>query len=430
MVSNTIAFVGVRVGDEGKGARVFHYVKEAVNRCKLSEEQDPRNKVLVYRWHGGPNAGHTVSFKGESYKFHQIPVGVLLPEVYNLQGSGIYLNPRKEAAEIQALQQRGVAISPANLGIASNAFIILESHVEEDTPNLHRQEHTTTGNGIKQVARDKYERLGIRFAEFLDPREFTNALESLTERRGSLSKEHIEALVESYAPVREALSPFMVLQEEVFRTQGTAFKLGEGAHGFDLDVEEGLYPGVTSSHPSLVPHRPDTIVGIVKLYDSSVGHDRPFVSRLTDENLESTLRDRWGERGTTTGKNRNIGWLDLVAARHAVRSVHMDCLIGNCGDRLQDLAHLGNDVRVVVGYDIGGKHFDRWDPSFHKRSTLYGAKPILKSFKPWTRFSYGDRLSDEARAYIDFIQTFLDREFVALGTGPGENDLIEIKSLL
>lgn len=427
MGSNT-AFVGVRVGDEGKGARVLHYVKKAMNDCP--PHLRGRSPVMVYRWHGGPNAGHTATTEGRTYKFHQIPVGVLVGNVYNLQGSGVYLNPRKEVLEIDNLRAHGVSVSPDNLGIASNAFVILDSHVDEDAGNLTRKEHTSTGNGIRQVARDKYDRVGIRFAEFLDPNAFSDALEQLIAHRSrALRGKTVQGVVDSYANERETLGPFMALQERVFQEQGMYAKIGEGAHGFDIDIEEGLYPGVTSSHPSIIPHRPERVVGVVKLYDSSVGHNRPFVGRLANRTLETTLRDTWGERGTTTGKDRMIGWLDLVAASHAINTIGVDCLIGNCGDRLEELARCGEDINVVVGYSIGGKDFPQWDPSFHKRGTLYDAKPILKSFKPWTTFLSGSKLSSEAQRFVDFVQHSLETPFVALGTGPDESDLLTLQDI-
>lgn len=416
------AVVGIRVGDEGKGIRVAHYAQQMVDQ--------ERGSVLVYRWCGAANAGHTAVIDGQEYKFHQVPVGVLLQRTYNLQGSGVYLHPRKEVREIQGLRERGVAVSPRNLGIASNCTVTLDYHTDEDRANLEKKEHTSTGNGVKQTAVDLFGRVGVRFAEFLDPKECVRALRERFPDGTIPGRGTIETFVGSYEAERDFLAPFMVLETDVFNVHTSNYKLGEGANGFDIDVINGLYPGVTSSQPSQTSHRPDVIIGALKLYDSSVGHNRPFVSRWSDRALEKELREVWGERGTTTGKDRYIGWVDTVAARHAIDTIGVDYLIGNCGDRLVDLHQRKKKVGLVSAYRIDGNTHHLWNASFHKRGTLERATPVIEEFESWPWFTRDGEIHTNALNFINRIQELTGKEFIALGTGPGINDQIELKSLV
>ncbi len=265
--SRHISLIGVRNGDEGKGGRAIHYIRRAVER---SRDMTDKPHVMVYRWHGGANAGHTAVVNNTTFKLHQVPAGVLIPGAYSLQGAGIYLNPRKQVEEMNTLREQGIEITPSNLGIASNAFMTLDFHVEEDRANLEKKEHTSTGNGIMQTARDKYSRVGIRFAEFLDSSEFADALRKTTFRDNNFRSHTIDSIVEGYAAEREALAPFMVLENDIWKNPEFRYKIGEGANGGGIDVQEGFYPGVTSSQPTQVVRRPDLVVGVMKLYDSSV----------------------------------------------------------------------------------------------------------------------------------------------------------------
>ncbi len=422
LMTKHAAIVGVRVGDEGKGVRVVHYAQRMMKQGR---------PVLTYRWHGAANAGHTVVKDKVTYRLHQVPAGIVVGGTYNLQGAGVYINPRKEVEEIGKLREQGLEVSPRNLGIASNCTVTFDFHTDEDRKNLLQTQHTSTGNGVKQTAVDLYNRTGVRFAEFLDAPECARALherfnDGIIPGRGS-----IDEFVAGYEAERNFLAPFMVLESEMFERYADSFKLGEGAHGFDLDVIEGLYPGVTSSHPSQVPRRPDIILGAIKLYDSSVGHNRPFVSRLADSAIEAKLRDLWGERGTTTGKDRYIGWADMVAARHAIDVIGVDYLVGNCGDRLTELHKLGKSVGLVTAYEINGVEHSEWDASFHKRGELMRAKPVVEWFEPWNIFVQDNgRLHPNAQRFIDRIQELTRKEFVLLGTGSGINDVLEINDIV
>ncbi len=421
-----MTFIGAQTGDEGKGVRVAYYVKGAVKELNELYGESTEPRVLTLRWQGGANAGHTVVLNERKYALHQLPCGILIPGTYNLMGEGVYFNPRKASEEIKSLRSCGIAIDSKNFGIASNAHMTLDYHIDMDKEDSKGQTgHTSTGSGIKPTAIDKQARTGIRFEEFLDEKEFIEALKMRFPN--GMPNGTYKHFADSYAIEREFLSKLSVLQTDVMCPKRFNVLIGEGAQGFQLDVDRGLYPGVTSSNPSIPSFKTDIVVGTVKMYESSVGGGRPFVGRM-NESLEDSLRNDWKEFGTTTGKPRSLGWLDIVALKHAIDSSEINVLVGTCGDRLEQLAKRGEKVKLIVAYDIDGKKIDRWDKSFHKRSKLYNAKPVFEEFDAWQKFFDEDRqkLSQNAQRFVDRIQELTDTEFIAHGYGPGIDDVFDL----
>ena len=421
-----MTFIGAQTGDEGKGVRVAYYVKGAVKELNELYGESTEPRVFTLRWQGGANAGHTVVLNERKYALHQLPCGILIPGTYNLMGEGVYFNPRKASEEIKSLRSCGIAIDSKNFGIASNAHMTLDYHIDMDKEDSKGQTgHTSTGSGIKPTAIDKQARTGIRFEEFLDEKEFIEALKMRFPN--GMPNGTYKHFADSYAIEREFLSKLSVLQTDVMCPKRFNVLIGEGAQGFQLDVDRGLYPGVTSSNPSIPSFKTDIVVGTVKMYESSVGGGRPFVGRM-NESLEDSLRSDWKEFGTTTGKPRSLGWLDIVALKHAIDSSEMNVLVGTCGDRLEQLAKRGEKVKLIVAYDIDGKKIDRWDKSFHKRSKLYNAKPVFEEFDAWQKFFDEDRqkLSQNAQRFVDRIQELTDTEFIAHGYGPGIDDVFDL----
>ena len=426
------AFIGAQTGDEGKGVRVVYYAKKAVElsmRCYGASET-PR--VLTMRWNGGADAGHTVEMDGSRYALHQIPSSILIRGTYNLMGEGVFLGPRGVAKEIAELRGKGVRIDTDNFGIASNAHVTLEYHIDADAPDsVAKTGHLSTGKGIKQTAVDKFGRVGIRFEEFLEREEFIGALKHRFPNGMPDKFESYEKFADSYAAERDALREFSILQSDVLNRPEIIWGFPEGAQGFQIDVDRGLYHGVTSSNPSIVPVRTKLNVGVVKMYESSIGGGRPFVGRM-EERLETPLREAWGEFGTTTKKPRNIGWLDAVALKNAVRSSDIDCLVSTCGDRLEELARRGEKVRIITAYDVDGKRFEKWDKSFHKRSTLHRATPVFEELEPWDSFFDKEKqeLTPNAQRFVSRVEELTGKEFIAHGYGPGVDDVHEVRDIL
>ncbi len=427
---DSIAVIGCQYGDEGKGKFVDYIVSTAAVHLQYDSSfipSSPEKPILVRRYQGGANAGHTVQVDEQVYKLHQVPSGIITPETYNLDGKGMFIHPRKLMKEILSLQAEGVDITKDNFGIAANAHVTLDYHTKDDQASFNLKRHTSTGSGIKQTAVDKYGRVGIRFIEFLDPQLMTEILKEKRFPKG-IPKRYgttIERLVASYDAEREILAPFVVQEHEVMKQHGTILHVDEGANGVGIDIDDGFYPGITSSSPARAPRESKTVIGVLKLYNSSVGGDRPFVSQMPVE-LEAVLRDQWGERGTTTGKDRDLGYFDAVFAHYALDVVGVDAIVGTCGDRMEAFAQVGAKPKICVAYEIGGKKYDEWQPSFFRRDTLYKATPVLEEVAAWEHFTdeSGSILSKNASVYVSRIESLLGMKFNMLGTGPKRRDII------
>jgi adenylosuccinate synthase len=425
-VVQSIAFIGCQNGDEGKG-KIVEYISSLMEeKTETSQKQ-----ILTYRWQGGPNAGHTVVKDNIKFKLHQLPSGLIRNTTYNLLGKGMLINPRKLLEEIHTLTSQGIQVTKENLGISSKAHMILDYHVNADQKHFNLAEHTSTGNGIKQAARDKANRIGIRFIEFLDKDLMINILNTQVFPQG-MQDINIEEFANSYEKERETLKHFLALESEVFNNQKFKYWLGEGAQGFLLDLDDGQYPGITSTCPCQPTHRPNKLVGIFKSYVSSVGiGDRPFVAEMNKE-LQPSLVKEWGEFGTTTGKPRHIGWFDTLAGKHAIETSHIDHIGITCLDRLEALSKINQKPKIVIGYEIDGITYDKWDVSFNKRDTLKKAKPIIQEFDSWEKTTEEDNktLTPNAQKYLEFIENKLGKKFSFIGIGPSHEQIIIREDIL
>ncbi len=426
-----IASIGLQWGDEGKGKFLDYAISEAIYRASLDNRFIGTFPVAVERYQGGSNTGRTHYYQGNKIVLHQIPSGIFFPEAYNLCSSGMYLEPRELVKEIKALQQHGFTINPQNLGIAANAHITLDHHLLKDRENLDKEKHTSTGSGIKQTAVDKYGRVGVRFVEFLDRAVMAEGLKRMFPNGLPQQYEGYEHYASLYQEEREFLAPFLTQDHLARQQHGQNYWLLEGAQGVMLDIDAGNYPGITSSHVINFPTRPESVVGVVKLYCSSVGvGDRPFLSQLPAA-LEERLRQEWDEFGAKTGKSRCVGWFDAIAARYAAEVAEVDYLVGTCGDRLETLAKLQVKPEIVVAYEFEGKKYESWDVLFHRRDVLYKVQPITEKFEPWEKFTEPDNteqggktLTPAAQRYVDRIEQLLGKKFCMLGTGVEEKAMI------
>ena len=419
-MAHYIAIIGAQDGDEGKG-KIVEYVLSLI-----------KGKILSLRFQGGANAGHTLvldylKVKDKTVKLHQICSSIVIDNAYSLLGTGMYIHPRKLVKEIKGLQSRGFKVTPDNLGISSKAHITFDYHTGEDQANFNLEEHSSTGSGIKQTARDKYDRVGVRFVEFLDE-DLTRTILRQWKFPLGFPKElgTLDEFVASYAAERSFLAPFLAQEHKLFNDPSFDFWLAEGAQGMLLSVDDGQYPGITSSNPGLPPHRPDRVIGVYKMYVSSVGiKDRPFVTEM-DKESSSILVPEWGEFGTTTGKARHIGWFDALAGRYTADCAHMDYIAGTCFDRLESIARLGKKLKICVAYEVDGRRFDEWDVSFDRRDTLWRAKPIYQEMDPWdqTVEKDGKTLTPNAARYVECIEDLLHRKMAMMGIGAEHSDII------
>jgi adenylosuccinate synthase len=444
-----LVIVGAQWGDEGKG--------------KVTDLLAERAEVIV-RFQGGNNAGHTIVREGEEFKFHLIPSGILYPDKTSVIGNGVVLDPRILLGEIDGLRRRGVDVG--NLKISANAHLIMPYHVLLDTAGevkLGKLSIGTTRRGIGPCYADKALRLGIRVQDLLDEKILRTkiraalepkqqALRELSVQRRKLRKEagegdreaveqeledapdprlDLHAMTEEHVSYGHRLEPHIA---DTARLCWDALDSGstvifEGAQATLLDLDHGTYPFVTSSNPiagaatvgaGIGPADIDEVWGVAKAYATRVGAG-PFPTELEDE-VGRHMLERGHEYGTTTGRERRCGWMDLVALRYAVRLNRMTSLAITKLDVLSGL----DPLRVAVRYrSREGALLDRFP---YHQSILHSAEAEYEEL-PGFDADLGDCRSEsdlpsQARDYLDFIADFAGVPIRLVGVGPGREQVV------
>jgi adenylosuccinate synthase len=416
--------VGAQWGDEGKGK-----VTDL-----LAERAD-----LVIRFQGGNNAGHTIVRGKETYKFHLIPSGILYPGKVCAIGNGVVVDPRVLTDEIDGLRRRGIDMS--GLRISANAHLIMPYHLLLDhagEAKLGKLQIGTTRRGIGPCYADKAARLGIRMQDLLDEKILKQKIYAALEpKRLSLrpfAKDpalDLHTMTEEYRTFGHRLEPYIAdTPPLVWKAldQG-GLVVFEGAQGTLLDIDHGTYPFVTSSNPvagsacvgaGVGPTSIDEVWGVAKAYCTRVGAG-PFPTELEDE-LGERMREAGGEFGTTTGRPRRTGWLDLVALRYATRVNGLTGLVITKLDVLTGIDPLHVAVRYL-GPD--GATFDEFP---YHQSVLHKVTGDLVELPGWHEDVRGARSLQElpanARAYLDYVSDFLGIPTVMIGVGPGRDEMI------
>jgi adenylosuccinate synthase len=419
-----VAIVGAQWGDEGKGK-----VTDL-----LAEQAD-----LVVRFQGGNNAGHTIVRDGEEFKFHLIPSGILYPGKACVVGNGVVIDPAVLIEELEGLRRRGV--DPSGLRISANAHLIMPYHVMLDTAGeakLGKLEIGTTKRGIGPCYADKAARLGIRVQDLLDAKilrqKIMAALEPKQQVLRPFAKDprlDLHTMTEEYLRYGHRLEPHIA---DTARLCWDALDNGrtvifEGAQGSLLDLDHGTYPFVTSSNPvagaacvgaGVGPADINEVWGVVKAYSTRVGAG-PFPTELEDE-IGNRLRERGGEVGTTTGRPRRCGWLDLVALRYAAR---LNGLTALAVTKLDVLAGI-DPLRVAVRYR--SREGARLEEFPYHQTILHTAEAEYQEL-PGFEAEIGDcrRVADlpkEAREYLDFIAESMGVPVRLVGVGPGREQVI------
>jgi adenylosuccinate synthase len=419
-----LVIVGAQWGDEGKGKVVD----------LLAQQAD-----AVIRFQGGNNAGHTIVRGGETFKFHLIPSGILYPGKLCVVGNGVVVDPSVLTEEIDGLRRRGIDLS--GLRISANAHLIMPYHLLLDQAGeakLGKREIGTTKRGIGPAYADKASRLGIRVQDVLDEKILKQKITAALEPKSPLLREFakdpsidLRQMTEDYRAFGDRLAPYIA------DTPPIAWKaldegrlvVFEGAQGTLLDIDHGTYPFVTSSNPvaggacvgaGVGPKSIDEVWGISKAYCTRVGAG-PFPSELCGE-AGDLLREAGGEYGTTTGRPRRCGWLDLVALRYAVR---INGLTGLVLTKLDVLTGI-DPLPVAVSYTgAEGATFDEFP---YHQSVLHQARGHTTELEGWSEDITGVReISDlpaAARSYIEFIEELLGIPVVMIGVGPGREQMI------
>jgi len=421
-----LVLVGAQWGDEGKG--------------KVTDLLAERADVVI-RYQGGNNAGHTIVRDDEVYKLHLIPSGILYPGTHCLIGNGVVLDPQVITEEINGLHHRGVDMT--NLKISANAHLIMPYHRLLDhagEARLGKLQIGTTRRGIGPCYADKASRLGIRMQDLLDEKILRQKIAAAMEpKRQSLrpfAKDpelDLHTMTEAYSSLGHRLEPYIadttrIVWEALDRDRLVIF---EGAQGTLLDIDHGTYPFVTSSNPiagaacvgaGVGPRDIDEIWGIAKAYTTRVGAG-PFPSELDNE-LGDRIREAGGEFGTTTGRPRRCGWLDLVALRYAAR---LNSLTGIAITKLDSLTGI-DPLGVAVSY-VGpeGARFDRFP---YHQSIVHKATAEVVDLPGWHEDITGarslDDLPENARRYLDYIAEGLGVPIVLVGVGPSRDQVIRM----
>jgi adenylosuccinate synthase len=416
--------VGAQWGDEGKG-KVTDLLAERVD--------------LVVRFQGGNNAGHTIVRGDEEFRFHLIPSGILYPGLACAIGNGVVVDPKVLLEEIEALKRRGIDVS--GLHISANAHLIMPYHVLLDQAGetrLGKLRIGTTRRGIGPCYEDKAARLGIRVQDLLDEKILRKKIMAALEPKQQALRPHakdpsldLHAMTDEYVTYGHRLEPHIsdtaLLCYETLR-QGRSV-LFEGAQGTLLDIDHGTYPFVTSSNPvagaacvgaGVGPKQIDEVLGVAKAYATRVG-EGPFPTELEDDTGRHML-ERGHEYGTTTGRKRRCGWLDLVALRYAAR---VNGLTGLVITKLDVLSGL-DPLRVCTSYrHEEGAVFD--DFPYHQ-SILHSSQAVYEEL-PGFEEEIGEcrRPSDLPSAaldYVNFVADAIGVPVTLVGVGPNRDQVI------
>ena len=402
----TLVIVGALWGDEAKGKLVDALAEGAKWNIRFS---------------GGNNAGHTVKTGGLTYRFHLIPSGILHPDCIAVLGGGMVVCPKALLEEYdEALAQAGKL---GTLKISASAHVVFPYHrqIDELEEGLRSSKIGTTSRGIGPAYQDKAARIGIRMGEFVDPQRFRERITDVLSFKNRLLELlggkplDPDELITEYCEYAARIAPFVSdveheVNDAVHRGDAVLF---EGAQGAMLDLDQGNYPFVTSSHPitagacigtGMPPTKVDNVVGVCVAYATRVGSG-PFPTELNDETGER-IRIAGNEFGTTTGRARRCGWLDLVALRQSCR---MNGFTSLAVTRLDVLSGF-KDIKVCVAYELDGRRID-WMPS--DASVLERVKPVYETLPGWS----GDLPSCRALADLpETAQSFLKRVEQFTGT--------------
>ena len=422
--SKITAIVGAQWGDEGKGKITDFFAGEA---------------DYVVRFHGGNNAGHTVIVNGDTYKLHLIPSGVLYDHPISIIGNGVVVDPAALIKEIKYLQAKGV---DPKLKVSDRAHVILPYHIEMDVALTQYQGDLAAGStkrGIAPVYGDKMYRHGIRMIDLLEPEVFKEKLEkafnfnqTMIKAFGHSSDLNKDGIYNDYLKFGEFLAPYI---SDVSVDLYNAYQKGEsilfeGAQGISLDVDHGVYPHTTSSN-TVAGHiasgtgvtfgEINRIIGITKAYLSRVGQS-PLPSELNGVEAE-TLRNKGGEYGTTTGRPRRVGWLDLVQVRQAVRTNGLTEIVLTKLDILSGF----EEIPVCYAYKVENKTITEMPASL---SEFRNAKPIYKNLKGWGELTPDmiekgfNALPQTLRDYVKYIEDQINCKITIISMGPQRHETI------
>ncbi|CDN33078.1 Adenylosuccinate synthetase [Mucinivorans hirudinis] len=411
--------LGLQWGDEGKG--------------KVVDVLTP-NYNCIARFQGGPNAGHSLHFEGKSFVLHTIPSGVFRPNATNIIGNGVVIDPVIFAKEIAGLEAAGVNCIE-RIRIAKKAHLILPTHRMLDAASEAAKGKSKIGSTLKGIGptyMDKTGRNGLRVGDIISP-EFAERYETLKNKHiGLLSTyEGFEYDITDYEKewlaAIDILRQFPIIESEYVVNEmllGGETILAEGAQGSLLDIDFGSYPFVTSSNTicagactglGIAPRSIGEVFGIFKAYCTRVGSG-PFPTELFDADGDA-MCTIGREFGSTTGRRRRCGWLDLVALKYTVMLNGVSQLIMMKADVLNSFSEL----KVAIAYRVNGVLTDEFP--FETGAEI---EPVYRVFKGWNcdinHIRNYEDFPTELKDYVEFIeeQTGVPINIVSVGPDRAE----------
>ena len=413
--------LGIQWGDEGKG--------KIVDLCAKDYE-------YICRYQGGNNAGHTIVIEGRKYSLHLLPSGILNENTTNLIGNGVVIEPNALIEEMNDFTQNDLSKLEKRLFISTKAHIIFDYHIQigKYSETLRGSKSIgTTGKGIGPAYTDKISRDGVRIGELRQPKKLTQKLLE----KFALNKDYYDMVgftVPSESELAEkidfyatTLAPFIADTTTLIHDALDDNKkiLLEGAQGSLLDIDHGTYPFVTSSNTlsssaclglGIAPKNIGKVTGIMKAYSTRVGNG-PFPTEDFGD-IGARLADVGAEFGTTTGRKRRCGWLDLVLAKQM-------CKMNGCDEialmKLDVLDGIETIEAAVAYKDESGQLVDSFPYE------LDGLIPVYESFAGWEATKGAKdyaNLPISAKHYIQFIEDFLQTRISLVSTGPDREETI------
>ena len=413
--------LGLQWGDEGKG--------------KVVDVLTPDYNVIA-RFQGGPNAGHSLHFNGKSYVLNTIPSGIFRDGTVNLIGNGVVIDPVILSGEIDKLEADGAEVA-SKLVISKKAHLILPTHRMLDAASEASKGKTKIGSTLKGIGptyMDKTGRNGLRIGDILSP-EFKNRYNTLKEKHEKMLRQYPDFSYDITEYEKQWFEGIEKLRRCAFVDSEQMVNeyidknipiLAEGAQGSLLDIDFGTYPFVTSSNTlcagtctglGVAPNRIGNVYGIFKAYCTRVGSG-PFPTELFDDDGERMCQIGH-EFGSTTGRRRRCGWLDLVALKYTVMLNGVTELIMMKSDVLNDF----DTIKVAVNYEIDGKVTSHFPYELDDN-----VKPVYREFKGWKQNINDIRKYEdfpvEFRQYVEFIEQECGVPVKIISVGPDREETI------
>ena len=415
--------LGLQWGDEGKG--------------KIVDVLTPHYDVIA-RFQGGPNAGHSLEFNNVKHILHTIPSGIFHEQKINIIGNGVVIDPVIFKKEIESIRKLGFTLKDKLL-ISKKAHLILPTHRLLDAASEAAKGKTKIGSTLKGIGptyMDKTGRNGVRIGDILDSR-FEEKYRFLTNKHEDMLKQYqfdyeLSPMEKEWFDGIETLKEFTLVDSEHEINRLLSEKksvLAEGAQGTLLDIDFGSYPYVTSSNTicagactglGVAPKTIGKVFGIMKAYCTRVGSG-PFPSELEDATGDK-LREQGHEFGSTTGRPRRCGWLDLPALKYSIMLNGVDEIFMTKADVLSGF----DAIKVCTGYKTGGETID-----YFPYEITEDLEPVYTELPAWkqdlTGVTSAKDLPKELLDYIRFVQGHLKVPVTIVSVGPNRDQTIFLK---